>query len=329
MGFISNAVGSVFGTGDTTEANMINQPHLVDRADAGFEEGHTLAQQLQQQAANGGGPLNTIFQNQLGQANNQAASLIASQRGVNPGMAARIAGQTVGNANQQALAQGAQNQLGAQQLASQNNISQQQINQGAIAANNSSNAAIAAGNNKTNASGVGGVLGGLGSGAVKLGGALASGIGSFAPEAITTAGEAIASNPEVLLAAQGGAVPFMPSYAKGGPISGQSHVHAYFQGGKTKGVPAMVSPGEVYLPPNAVKEVAHGADPIRAGQKIPGKAAVKGNSLKNDTVPKTLEEGGIVLPRSVMQSKNPHWAAHKFVSEVMAKQGLSARRKKK
>lgn len=87
------------------------------------------------------------------------------------------------------------------------------------------------------------------------------------------------------------------------------------KGGK---VPAMLSPGERYLNPREVAKVASGKkDAASAGEKIPGKAKVKGDSLKNDTVPKTLEEGGIVLPKSVMESKNPHWAAHKFVSQIM------------
>ena len=104
-----------------------------------------------------------------------------------------------------------------------------------------------------------------------------------------------------------------PNYARGGPV------------------PAMVSPGERYLPPREVDKVAAGKkSPLEAGVKIPGKAKVKGDSLKNDTVPKTLEEGGIVLPRSVMESKHPHWAAHKFVSNILAQQGqLHSKRSKK
>jgi hypothetical protein len=92
------------------------------------------------------------------------------------------------------------------------------------------------------------------------------------------------------------------------------------KGGK---VPAMVSPGERYLPPEEVEKVVKGKkSPLKAGEKIPGKAKYKGNDYRNDTVPKTLEEGGIVLPKSVMESKHPHWEAHKFVSAIMAKQGL-------
>lgn len=89
------------------------------------------------------------------------------------------------------------------------------------------------------------------------------------------------------------------------------------KGGK---VPALLSPGEVYLPPNKAKEVAQtGKNPLKEGEKIPGKAPVKGNSLKNDIVPKNLEEGGVVIPRSVMESSDPVGNAAKFVQEHMKK----------
>jgi len=92
------------------------------------------------------------------------------------------------------------------------------------------------------------------------------------------------------------------------------------KGGK---VPALVSPGEKYLSPKAVQEVKKGKNPMEVGETIPGKPKVKGakNSYANDTVPKTLDEGGIVLPRSVTQSKHPHWEAMKFVKATMAKNG--------
>lgn len=96
-------------------------------------------------------------------------------------------------------------------------------------------------------------------------------------------------------------------------------VMAAAEGGK---VPAMVSPGEQYLPPKEVKEVAKGKkDPLKAGERIPGTPKVSGakNSYANDTVPKTLEEGGIVIPRSITQGKNPHWDAMRFVYQTMKK----------
>lgn len=91
------------------------------------------------------------------------------------------------------------------------------------------------------------------------------------------------------------------------------------KGGK---VPALVSPGERYLPPQAVDKVAKGKEkPMKAGEKIPGKPKVSGdeNSYSNDTVHRNLDEGGIVLPRSVTQSKNPDQAAAEFVRSVLAK----------
>ena len=92
----------------------------------------------------------------------------------------------------------------------------------------------------------------------------------------------------------------------------------YAHGGK---VPALVSPGEKYLSPSAVKKVKEGKNPMAVGETIPGKPKVGGakNDYANDTVPKTLEEGGIVLPRSVTQAKNPHWEAMKFVRALQAK----------
>lgn len=96
------------------------------------------------------------------------------------------------------------------------------------------------------------------------------------------------------------------------------------EGGK---VPALVSPGEVYLDKKDVNKVAKGKDPIEAGEKIPGKPKHPGNNYANDTVPKNLESGGIVIPNKVLQSKDPHKEAAKFVSAILAKQGKLPKRK--
>jgi hypothetical protein len=117
-----------------------------------------------------------------------------------------------------------------------------------------------------------------------------------------------------------------PKSAAGRLLAGIKQVKAVpsmmAHGGK---VPALVSPGEKYLNPKEVAKVAEGKKPaIQAGEKIPGKAKVSGakNSYANDTVPKTLEVGGIVLPRSVTQSKNPGKEAQKFVEAILAKKSL-------
>ncbi len=113
------------------------------------------------------------------------------------------------------------------------------------------------------------------------------------------------------LSAKPGAAP------AGGPSLGSFN---FAKGGK---VPALLSPGERYLPPDKAQAVAKGkADPMKEGRKVPGKAKVAGDSLKNDTVKATLQEGGVVIPRSVMQSKDPHAAAAKFVAAHIAKMGM-------
>jgi hypothetical protein len=112
--------------------------------------------------------------------------------------------------------------------------------------------------------------------------------------------------PTTMMAAEGGKV---------GPKS--SYCVAMAHGGK---VPALVSPGEQYLPPKAAEEVAKGKKkPFQAGERIPGTPKVPGNSYANDTVPKTLQEGGVVIPNSIMQSKNAEKKAAEFVRAVLAK----------
>lgn len=89
------------------------------------------------------------------------------------------------------------------------------------------------------------------------------------------------------------------------------------QGGK---VPALVSPGEQCLTPEDVKKVTkEGKNPLTVGERIPGKPKHPGNDYRNDIVKKNLDEGGIVIPNEVMQSKNPHWEAMKFIKATMAK----------
>jgi hypothetical protein len=93
----------------------------------------------------------------------------------------------------------------------------------------------------------------------------------------------------------------------------------YARGGK---VDAMLSPGERYLSPDQVQSVKQGRMNPMDGKLVPGKAKVKGDSLKNDIVPAKLEDGGIVIPRRVTQSENPDDKAMRFVAAVMARQKL-------
>lgn len=49
------------------------------------------------------------------------------------------------------------------------------------------------------------------------------------------------------------------------------------------------------------------------------KAVKSGNSYANDKIPAVLSEGEVVIPRSVMQSKDPIASSAKFVRDVLAK----------
>ena len=130
----------------------------------------------------------------------------------------------------------------------------------------------------------------------------------------------------------GGTMRAMPMAAQGGsatalPQKPVNHIAAYFmaEGGA---VPALLSPGEKYLPPQAVQAVQQGASPMQVGQTVPGTPKVGGakNSYANDNVQATLQEGGIVIPRSVTQSAKPDAKAEAFVRAVLAKQKLPPKR---
>ncbi len=132
-------------------------------------------------------------------------------------------------------------------------------------------------------------FGGLLSSGAGATGAMAGGAADAIPAMLPAAGEGAVEVAPVMLAAKGGIVP------------------------------ALVSKGEHLLNPRDVKKVAQGADPLSIGKKVPGKPKFPGNDYRNDVVPKKLEEGGIVIPNAILQGKNPHWEAMRFVHATMAK----------
>lgn len=123
--------------------------------------------------------------------------------------------------------------------------------------------------------------------------------------------------------------------AGGAPVAGAAAIDiapaAVAVAAKGGQVPALVSPGEVRIHAKDVSKVAKGEKSPMSGEKIPGKPNVTGakNSYANDTVKKTLNEGDIILPRSVTQAKDPAQAAHAFVSAILAKNGKSLPKKAK
>lgn len=134
------------------------------------------------------------------------------------------------------------------------------------------------------------------------------------PGALTPEQQLNSPGPETMMDADNSEAPF---YSGGKVCEGphDSHVANFLAGGGP--VKAMVSPGEIYLSPEQVHKVVHeGADPAKIGHKIGGKAKVKGDSLKNDTVPADLEEGGVVVDRKNMGSKEKRQL---FVHRAVAK----------
>lgn len=283
-----------------TGQNVANQAALMASQRGTAANAGLLARQAAQQ----GGALQ---QNSAG----QAATLQANQSLGALGQLGGIAGQQVG---QQANALNAYNQF------SQNNQGQLlgaagNYNNALNGYNNALNGQVG---NDLNQQGInnkvtGSVLQGAGAAVGALAGS-GGGNPSTAPMSTATPTALPASRmADTTFAAQGGIIEG-PRSAVGRHLKGMS-TQKFAHGGK---VQALVSPGEVYVSPDKVKS----KDPIKAGEKIPGKPKVRGNDLRNDTVPKKLAPGGIVIPNSVMQSKDPHGEAIKFVHAVLAKKGL-------
>lgn len=312
-----------------------------------FGQQQDLANTLNTQAQ-GGGPNPALAQLNQQTGNNVAnqAALLAGQRGAgaNVGLAARQIGQQGAGIQQQAVGQeatlqaqqqlAAQQQLQAQQAQMANlastQVGQQQgstnaYQQGAqnqygsmIGGNAQDNTARIANQGQENGI-LGGLLGGVSSalpGAIKGLGGLFGGAGGATAMAGGEAAGGAGLDAALMFASNGGEIePHLQAM--------RSIYHPHLaQGGK---VPVMVSPGEKYLPPKEAKAVAKGKeDPMKAGKTFGGKAAVKGDSPKNDTVKTELETGGVVIPRSVMQSPNPSQAAADFVAKhLREKQGDS------
>ncbi len=128
---------------------------------------------------------------------------------------------------------------------------------------------------------------------------------SAAPSSVFDTGAAGQVGPSQMNVAKGGEIwSLHPSQHA---AYSANHFARYFaKGGEAKEVKAMVSPGERYWNPEEVEQIKHGADPMKLGKIFPGKAKVPGkDTLKNDTVPETLQEGGIVNPLHVEKTKNP------------------------
>jgi hypothetical protein len=285
---------------NATGANVANQAALMaGQRGAGANAG-LIARQAGQQGA-------ATQQNAIGQGAALQAQQSLGALGQAGALANQQAGQQIGQTNanvagqqgEQANLLGAQGQFNNAQVSSQNSVNS--VN-GQLANTDLGNQNKAGSGLLNGLGGVGSILG-IGSGSGSPISADSPGVSGYGPTA-----PGFASGIGALVLAKGGAIP-------GAPVSrfGQKMAN----GGK---VPAMVSPGERYLNPDQAREVAmdksKAPEVLASAKKIPGQAKVKGDSEKNDTVPATLETGGVVVPRT--KANMPADAA-RFIEAALSK----------
>lgn len=324
---------------------------------------NALAQALLAQSQ-GQGP--NPAQDMLNQATNQNikqnTGMIASQKGINPALAVRLASQNAAEANQQAAGQGAL--MGAQQqLAAQQNLQNlygqqaqqnlQNISTSGQLANQASlgtqgiNAGTSAQNAAATQNTASGLLNSIG-GAASMGGGGGKAHGGFVekfadggsvvaqPFASGNFGKSNASADIAKQMMQSAGINFYPTgmtpvsfgpgaaasapaqLVAGGPMdaTGIAQAAPVMMASKGGKIPEHLHPVAQIYHPDFMQ--AKGTTQLKSeGGKVPGKAKVKGDSPKNDTVETMLSPGELVIPRSVMGSKDPVQGAADFVASKL------------
>lgn len=289
------------GRGPNPAQTMLNQSTGANAAQTAAQIGSTrgISQNVGQAARTAANAGANIQQNAVG----QGAALQANQSLGALGQMGEIAGQQVGEQAAGANALTGANQTAYQQLLDQIK-SQNQTAAGLQENINTGNTAQGI-NNSNNLYDAGtGLLNNAGAGASLLGGQ-----------------KAVAPPPP--MGAQAGTQAMVPGagLAAGGqvaaPVSGpRSSLGRAIGMAKGGVVKAQVSPGEIYLSPGKAKAVAAGKASPMSGQRIPGAAKVKGDSYANDTVRKNLQEGGVVIKRTMAGDPDKATA---FVRAVMGR----------
>lgn len=310
---------------------------------AGMAQQQLAAQQAQQQALAGqaAGQVGMLQAGTAQQAQ-QAQAVTAQQQ-----------------AQQQAVANQAniqaQQQIGGTQNYAQNQLSQQQLTQNALAAQNQANVssqnsinAANAGLSQTAMAGRQGMVGGLLNGAGAALGAAKGGMVTkpehmdqgdavMAPEVQAPAVAApmvpVAQAPRPPDPAQtNGAASSFGKFLQGASGQGAQDDDAYakansgsqkLQAGTGKAASGIISKLAESAAAGAKGGMAKKHD-YRTGGSVKAhssqeKAVKSGNSYSNDKIKAVLSEGEVVLPRSVMQSKDPVRASADFVAKVLAK----------
>lgn len=339
-GQLDAAAGATEGqlTGqDRLQQALMRQGGIQNQSNV-FNQEQNLANQLQAQTqGTGPNPAQAALAQNTAANVAQQGALMAGQRGAsaNPALIARLAAQQGASVQQGAVGQAAtlqaQQQIAAQQqlqqqqamqanlattqtgqqIQNQQNLTGQQLgsqqallqaatNQNQIHANIQN--AVQQGQNSLNVQNQKMTGEAIAGGISGVGGALAQ--AATAPKA---AAPASAPAPDMSDSA-----PPPPGYASGGKVI-PPHLKrmAALYHDQAENQMKMAEGGDV-------------GSALKSGGKVPGKAKVSGDSPKNDIVAAKLSPGEVVLPRSVMESKDPETAAIQFLRGLKKKSGKSS-----
>lgn len=264
LGGSGGGFGRMLGTSSGFNANNpIDQEEYYRNAEAGQKNfGNTQAGQqaladalLAQSKGQGPNPAQAMLNQATDRNIKQGAGMIASQKGINPALAARLVSDQTGALSQQAAGQGAvmgaQQQLAAQQqlgnvygtMGQQNlqnqNILNNALLQGGLGSANI-NAGVASGNAQRNAGMIGGLLSGAGS---VMGGALKGGASSGGMAGDDFGWYAGGGSAGV---SSGGVGQSQFAFKSGGHVPGHANVDGDHPSNDT--VHALLSPGEIVIP---------------------------------------------------------------------------------
>lgn len=321
IGGVVQGVGSAFtnqnqyqaGLAPTSQYNFLPafQTNAANQSNvAGQQQG--LAQQLLAQSqGQGPNPAASMLTSAQGQNAAQAAGVYANNRAINPALAARQSSMIQAQGNQTA-ANTAATLRAQQQLAAQGQLAQQQQNLAGnnLAAQGQLLGANAAQNtnqvqNYGQAQGINAQIAQNNSNAVnKTTGSMLGGASSL-----------------LALLNKGGMV---KGYANGGDVDDPSHPSDQIE---NYGSSAPVPIPDLSKNQSADDKKGGGlpglsslTSMMKSGGKVQGKADVKGDSVKNDTVPALLSPGEIVVPRT--SASDPE-KAKEFIDHIMKKQGTT------
>lgn len=355
-GQISNAY-----TGTQNALSSQNALLQALQAQGGLQNQSQVYNQLQNIAAgNGPNPAQAMLNQATGQNVANQAALMAGQRGSaqNVGLMARQAAQQGANIQQQAAGQSATmqanqalgalnqagnmantmaaNQVGQTNANLQGQLGEQQALLGAQQGFNQQQAGLAQGVMGQQSSLIGGAMQGgaalLADGGEVLDQSAFKGQSKFGQFMNslgqgTAAAEPTPSNKEL----QKGSAAFVKGLGRLTGIGKSSNPPSNPMNGATSdisdasGVPGGNQWGGSDIAPDlSMMAAAHGGNvgsKLKQGGHVPGQAKVKGDSYKNDTVNAKLSPGEVVIPRSVINSKDPVRSSAEFVRAVLAKKG--------